>query len=169
MLSAPSLSLAERNKPLLTPDELRRLPNDEQIIFIKNLPPIRALKVGYHEIDPWRKQVPPLHGGKLFLGKIKMRMKAGRALATSAGRRMIERVKRPLLLPLFGAASYFRPGRAITLALILFLIIQLFGWPYLLVTQTGPRGGCRHLIVPVITSPIDWRGNWNCPYVLWRK
>ncbi len=69
----PSLSIGNNAHPLLSPDEIRRMPDDEQIIFIKNLDPIRALKVGYQEVAPWRKRVKasPIHGGKPFLARSK--------------------------------------------------------------------------------------------------
>ncbi|MHC0054152.1 type IV secretory system conjugative DNA transfer family protein [Actibacterium sp. D379-3] len=90
----PSLSIGRAKKPLLTPDQIRRLPDDEQILFIKNLSPAKALKAGYHEVSPWRMEVAnnPLHGGARYLGKVKMRIRRGRAAATRAGTRMISRL-----------------------------------------------------------------------------
>lgn len=42
-----SQSFAERGRRLLTPDEVRRLPRDEQLLFVKGTRPIRARKAHY--------------------------------------------------------------------------------------------------------------------------
>ena len=42
-----SQSFAERGRRLLTPDEVRRLPRDEQLLFVKGTRPIRARKADY--------------------------------------------------------------------------------------------------------------------------
>jgi type IV secretion system protein VirD4 len=42
-----SQSFAERGRRLLTPDEVRRLPREEQLLFVKGTRPIRARKVNY--------------------------------------------------------------------------------------------------------------------------
>lgn len=44
-------SRAESARPLLTPDEVRRLPPEESIVFVAGHPPIRALRVPYYT-DP---------------------------------------------------------------------------------------------------------------------
>ena len=66
-----TVSLGECSRRLLTPDEVRRFP--DTILFIRDLPPIRAHKVGYHEVNPWSKGVDinPLFGKKLK-GKTKV-------------------------------------------------------------------------------------------------
>jgi type IV secretion system protein VirD4 len=46
-----SFTMAEKQRKLLTPDEVRRLPGDEQLIFLKACPPIRAERIRYYE-DP---------------------------------------------------------------------------------------------------------------------
>jgi type IV secretion system protein VirD4 len=42
-----SQSFAERGRRLLTPDEVRRLPGEEQLLFVKGTRPIRARKADY--------------------------------------------------------------------------------------------------------------------------
>ncbi len=63
-------------KPLLSSDEVRRLPADEQIVFIGNMRPLRCLKIGYHEIEPLRSRIDPnpFHGGGRYRGELKVRL-----------------------------------------------------------------------------------------------
>ena len=58
-------SVNEQARRLLTPDEVRRF--TDTILFIRNLPPIHALKTGYHQVKPWSDWVAanPLFGSKL--------------------------------------------------------------------------------------------------------
>lgn len=65
------VSVSESSRRLLTPDEVRRFP--DTILFIRDQPPIKAHKVGYHEVKPWSKWVDinPLFGKKLK-GKTKV-------------------------------------------------------------------------------------------------
>lgn len=44
---ASSQSFTEKSRKLLLPDEVRRLPGEEQLLFVKNLNPIRARKINY--------------------------------------------------------------------------------------------------------------------------
>jgi len=64
-------SIGEHSRRLLTPDEVRRF--SDTILFVRDLSPIHALKVGYHEVKPWAKWVDenPLFGSKLK-GKIRV-------------------------------------------------------------------------------------------------
>ena len=67
-------SVSEHARRLLTPDEVRRF--TDTILFIRNLPPIHALKTGYHQVKPWSDWVAanPLFGSKLK-GKTKVWLK----------------------------------------------------------------------------------------------
>lgn len=67
-------SVSEQSRRLLTPDEVRQF--TDTILFIRNLPPIHALKTGYHEVKPWSDWVAanPLFGKKLQ-GKTRVRLK----------------------------------------------------------------------------------------------
>ncbi len=58
-------SVSEHARRILTPDEVRRFA--DMILFIRNLPPIHAVKTGYHQVKPWSAWVEanPLFGGKL--------------------------------------------------------------------------------------------------------
>jgi type IV secretion system protein VirD4 len=58
-------SVGEHARRLLNPDEVRRF--SDTILFIRNHSPIHAVKVGYHEVNPWMKWVDenPLFGSKL--------------------------------------------------------------------------------------------------------
>ncbi len=169
--SAPSLSIGTFAKPLLTPDQVRRLPEDEQIIFLKNLPPIRALKVGYQEAQPWRLQVKPnpLHGGEAFVSRIKMRLRNGRAKATALGRRTIARQKRPLVGPMFAASIHLLPGASTLVLGTAIVCVMTFGWPYLLIEYSQRQTWCRYYGPPLITRPVEHRFSGHCPIVIWQK
>lgn len=67
-------SVSEQARRLLTPDEVRQF--TDTILFIRNLPPIHAIKTGYHEVKPWSDWVAanPLFGSKLR-GKTRVRLK----------------------------------------------------------------------------------------------
>ena len=58
-------SVNDQIRRLLTPDEVRRF--GDTILFIRNLPPVHALKRGYHQVKPWSDWVAanPLFGSKL--------------------------------------------------------------------------------------------------------
>lgn len=67
-------SVGEHARRILTPDEVRQFA--DTILFIRNLPPIHAVKTGYHEVKPWSDWVAenPLFGSKLK-GKTKVWLK----------------------------------------------------------------------------------------------
>ncbi len=67
-------SVGEHARRILTPDEVRQFA--DTILFIRNLPPIHAVKTGYHEIKPYSEWVEanPLFGRKLK-GKTKVWLK----------------------------------------------------------------------------------------------
>lgn len=58
-------SMSEQARPLLTADEVRRF--QDCIIIIRGQSPIHALKVGYHEVSPWKKwaEKDPMYVNKL--------------------------------------------------------------------------------------------------------
>ena len=53
-------SLSAQGRPLLTADEVRRLPRDEQILFYEGQFPIRAQKLSYHADADFRKNGAPV-------------------------------------------------------------------------------------------------------------
>jgi type IV secretion system protein VirD4 len=67
-------SVSEHARRILTPDEVRQFA--DTILFIRNLPPVHAMKTGYHEVKPWSEWVGanPLFGSKLK-GKTKVWLK----------------------------------------------------------------------------------------------
>jgi len=169
----PGLSVAKTRLPLMTPDQVRRLPDDEQIVIVKNLRPIRALKVGYQEVGPWRSDVQPnpLHQGE-FLGTVKMRLRRGKARATKAGRQLVKRVKRPLFKPLIPALAHMTPGFPMILIAGAALLVTSAGWPHLRVEYAETMGGtyswCRYAGVPFVANGFR-TGGGDCPVILWRK
>lgn len=47
-------SRSETARPLLSPDEIRQLPREAQILFVQNNPPIMALRLPFWEVAPWQ-------------------------------------------------------------------------------------------------------------------
>lgn len=167
----PSLNIGTTVKPLLTHNQVRELPEDEQIIFVKNLPPIRALKVGYQEVLPWRMQVKPnpLNGGKAFIGELKMRIRNGRAKTTRRGNRRLKTQRQPLLGPLFAISGYLLPSGATILICASILSINIWGWPHILTDYTRSGSFCRYVGPPLLTRPIEKRVPGGCPAIFWSK
>jgi type IV secretion system protein VirD4 len=54
-----SFTMAERQRKLLTPDEVRRLPDHEQLIFLRSHAPIRAERLRYFEDDVLKSRAAP--------------------------------------------------------------------------------------------------------------
>jgi len=50
----PTESWSEAGRPLMTADEIRLLPETEQLIQIQSMPPIRAGRVAYWDVTPWQ-------------------------------------------------------------------------------------------------------------------
>ena len=57
---ASSQSFAEKSRKLLLPDEVRRMPNHEQLLFVKGLGPIRACKINYLTETEFSEQGSPI-------------------------------------------------------------------------------------------------------------
>lgn len=57
--------MGEHARRILTPDAVRQFA--DTILFIRNLPPIHAVKTGYHEVKHWSEWVEanPFFGSKL--------------------------------------------------------------------------------------------------------
>ena len=58
-------SLSERGIPLMSPQEIRGLDEDKQLIFVKSAPPVLADKVPYWRVEPWKSWagINPYEGG----------------------------------------------------------------------------------------------------------
>lgn len=164
------LGLGSMKAPMMTPDQLRRLPEDEQIIFIKNLPPARALKAGYQEVSPWREKADgnPLHQGKRFLGEVKMVMKGRYAYATHHGRRKVEDDRGPLIWPLLLALKPFVPDKSAVFPAALVFVVMVFGWPQLRLEYASNMSWCRYQGIPFVSEPVTLMAD-NCPLIVWRK
>lgn len=54
-----SESLGETGRPLLTADEIRQMPADQQLMFVKALPPIRANRIPFWNVSPWNEWADP--------------------------------------------------------------------------------------------------------------
>lgn len=47
-------SRSETARPLMAPDEIRLLPRETQLLFVQNMPPIRAQRVPFWHVAPWQ-------------------------------------------------------------------------------------------------------------------
>ncbi|MCZ7889461.1 type IV secretory system conjugative DNA transfer family protein [Agrobacterium salinitolerans] len=170
-----SLNLSISTKPQMTGDQLRRMPDDEQIIIIRNLLQIRALRVGVQEIEPWCSEVAPnpLQGGKRFIGKVRLRIVNGRFRVTRHGKRKIPKEKRPLLIPILASLAVLRPGSGAILLMAAITTAIIFGWPSLRVQYSITSGGnyrwCEYYGLPDVTKPQIRNGAEGCPIVVWSK
>lgn len=54
-----SNTTSERGRRLLTPDEVLRLPRDEQLVFVRGEHPVRAKKLAYHRDEEFRGLADP--------------------------------------------------------------------------------------------------------------
>lgn len=71
MFDAPTRSIQDAPRRLMTADEVRR--TNDTLLFVRNHRPVRLSKIGYHEIKPWARWVSinPLFN-KPFKGKIRL-------------------------------------------------------------------------------------------------
>ena len=175
----PSTSISQTTRDLLNPDEVRRLPNDEQILIIGNLKAIKAIKVGYQEVTPWRTQVAPnpLHGGgEPFIGEEKMRLVSGRFKATRAGTRKTPRDNKKLRLALSAIALDLVPGPLMACLLVGSIVIWSFGSPHLRIQYsfTGSYARpnytwCEYYGLPVIGERFELIAPGDCPVIYWKR
>lgn len=175
----PGLSINKAAKPLMTAEELRRLDDDEQIVFIRNLRPARLRKVGYHEVHPWRTEYvkpDPIHGGKPFLGKVKVKVSRGMLRATWRGTKRIKRIKRPLLKPIFAALAVAVPTAPPLMLIAAIGAIGVFGSPHVIYWyEYSMRGNqkyyhvCNYAGLPIIGEQFEFRYTDHCPIVIWKK
>jgi type IV secretion system protein VirD4 len=47
-------SIGETGRPLMSADEIRLMPRNQQLILYQSAPPIRCERVAYWEVEPWR-------------------------------------------------------------------------------------------------------------------
>ncbi|MEM8615850.1 MAG: TraG/TraD/VirD4 family protein [Pseudomonadota bacterium] len=70
-------SVSHTAKPILTPDEIRRLDKRSQIVFIGNLKPAILHKVQVFAIRPWRRQIgiTTMYSKKRYLLPVEVRLR----------------------------------------------------------------------------------------------
>ena len=52
-------SVGETGRPLLSPDEIRQLPQGKQLLLIRSLPPVLADRVAFWDVSPWQEWADP--------------------------------------------------------------------------------------------------------------
>lgn len=178
LAETPTANRSKAPRDLLTPDEVRRLPDDEQIIFARNLLPMRALKAGYHEIAPWRDQVAPnpMFGGKRFLGKVKLKISGSKAIATRAGTRKPKRENSRRGHALAALLSDLIPGPFVFALAVCAFVVWQFGLPYLRMEYAyrGSRDAptyvwCAYWGLPVVSESFVLQSSGECPIIIWKK
>ncbi len=188
VLSDPSHSAGEDRRALLTPDEVMRF--DDSIIFIGNQPPIHALKVGYHEINPFAQWANPnpMFGGN-FIGKARIHLrypkKAGKRVKITRYKRQKNVIRRKKALFLAYLPYMLLEGARLSLTLAPFVVAgwflmekavpytRLYGLPYILYeynTILDMESGQT-----IKTNCVYWNGSSHkkspepdCPLIRWK-
>jgi type IV secretion system protein VirD4 len=179
----PQESLSRFNRKLFTEDELRRLPDDAQIVLYGRHKPILAKKVQVFSIAPWRHAlgINTGYGTKRLLKPVEMRLRWWGTEVRPRARRAYMRMEKELfakrghksrlwwqILRTFGVAPLLAIG------IITAVAVYGPGLPNLRVqytyagsAQQTPRTylACRYV---GFTSPSILRGP-RCPLILWRK
>lgn len=179
----PQESLSRVNRKLLTEDELRRLPDQAQIVLFGNLKPILAKKVQVFAVHPWRKTlgINTAYGPKRKLLPIEVRLRWWGTEVTPRGFRPYAKLKKELFSTrgqrgrfwtnLFGGLKL---GPWLIAGTLVYGAINGSGLPNLLTTYTyrqsapdAPRTylSCRY-VGPTSPGVI---GGPDCPLILWRK
>ncbi len=105
-----------------------------------------------------------------------MRMKGSRARATFAGRRKIDRNKRPLFRPLISTLAGLVSGGTVLLLAVSWFAVSTYGWPHLRIT-TNYRGSaeypvytsCQYIGLPFVSRSFALTAPASCPIIIWQK
>lgn len=161
------------NRSLHTPDELRRLSTDYQIIIHGVLKPILTRKVQIFAIKPWREEIAPnsMYGNNRYLLPVEIIIGNLKARVTKRGRGI--NPKKPLLWPIIkyvfrniSAKSAF----VITLAFV--FSIWLVGFPHLRwkyqYSGSSSNPSAYYNCEYIGPEPFIVRGG-GCPLIILRK
>lgn len=169
----PRENLGRDGRPLLMPDEIRRMFKEQQIIILGNLKPILAKRVQIFAIAPWRRRIGinRLYGKKRFLLPVQVRLFWRWSWVTKHARVPVQR-SRSLRRVVLYILSGLLPSRAIAVLGGLVLAVWLLGFPYVLweYRYQGPKGHptyytwCRY----IGPKPLITHGG-TCPLLLLRK
>lgn len=176
-------SLSRASRKLQTEDELRRLPEDAQIILYGNNKPILAKKVQVFAISNWRKTlgINLTYGTKRKLLPVEVRLRWWGTQVTARGARAYRRMKSDIHRPdrklgqfLFEALSRVVPTTGLLFVGAIALCVATYGLPNLR-WEYAYRGPAREAPISYTwcryigpTSPGIVSGA-NCPLILWRK
>lgn len=178
---APSFALGEGGiqesigraaRPLLTPDELRRLNRDAQIVFIRNLRPMLSSKVQVFAISPWRRQIGinTMYGPKRHLKPVEVVVTRWRSRVTARGRTEVPGRRLSWRIAAHIARGFVPPAGLLVLGALV-AAVWLFGFPHVRV-EYGYSGQwsnptayhwCRYFG----PDPFTVRGT-DCPFVVFR-
>jgi type IV secretion system protein VirD4 len=163
-----SESLGETGRPLMSPEDIRLMGRDEQLLLIREVPPILARRIPFWSVSPWRRWADPNPvEGKAPRARTRLRIDYRRRFPSFGfGRRSSERfrpvVKGGLLalprLPLprlgpilraFGALLWWivKPRKRLWLFGTAAVLIALYGTPAILFNYT-----CRDRSCTVFTA-----------------
>lgn len=176
-------SLSRAARKLITEDELRRLPEDAQVILYGNNKPILAKKVQVFAISKWRRTlgINLSYGKKRKLLPVEVRFRWWGTEVTPRGMRRYRQMMREFQRPdrkwrrfLAEALPRVVPVTAIATVAAAIVLLNTAGLPNLR-WEYAYRGPAREAPVSYIwcryvgpTSP-GTIGGPNCPLILWRK
>jgi type IV secretion system protein VirD4 len=176
-------SLSRAARKLMTEDELRRLPEDAQVIFYGNNKPILAKKVQVFAISKWRKSlgINLGYGTKRKLLPVEVRFRWWGTEVTPRGVRLYRKMERASHTPdrkfgrfLAELLPRIVPVSALVTVVVIAMAVTTLGLPNLR-WEYAYRGPARDAPVSYTwcryigpTSP-GTIGGPACPLFLWRK
>lgn len=178
-------SVSSANKKLLSPDQLRTLHQDAQIVLHGNYPPILAKKCQVFSVEPWRNEIAinTQYSDRRFLLPVEVKLSLFGSKVTWRGKRAYKAIwksvqrkgatqRRRMLENLF---TKVLPLTSLLMLASLAIGIYAAGLPNLR-WEYGYRGGaarntpvsyvwCRY-VGPTAPETVAMS---DCPLILWRK
>ena len=165
-------SRSKSERPLKTPDELRRLPKDQQIVILGNSKPMLLRKVQIFAIHPWRRRIGinVMYSKRRYLQPIEVRLRWWGTEVTRRG--WMARPGRTSRWPIWVfLARKLAPGAWLVFLLAFLALSAEHGFPHLRATYgyVGPYSArqftwCRY----IGPRPITTYGP-SCPFIILRK
>lgn len=165
-------SQGRTGRPLMTPDELRRLRDDLQIVIYKNFKPILAKKIQVFAVAPYRRQIGSnsMYGGKRHLLPVAVRVRRWRPTEVTRHGHFKRKHRTAFWLIAGYVFRSLLPTAGLVLAGCLAAMVFLQGFPHLRVEYAQHSSNatsyewCRYWGMDSFT-----RGPGACPVILFRK
>ncbi len=165
-------SLAKTERPLKTPDELRRLSSEKQIVIWGNLKPMLLRKVQVFAIHPWRHRIGinTMYSKRRHLLPIEIRLRWWGTQVTPRG--WMARTGRVSSWPIWVfLARKLSPGAWVIFLLVALALTAEHGMPHLRASYgyVGPYSARRFTWCRYIgPRPFTINGP-SCPFIILRK